>query len=86
MFSCKVYIKLRGDLSLSVVAQQGSLRQLTLAQAGLEPVLLERGGDVAGATKDVEDFRMSGVLNVHPMCSLAKVVLEHFPMANLTLG
>lgn len=43
----------------------GLFAALTLAQAGLEPVLLERGGDVAARTKDVEDFRMSGVLNVH---------------------
>lgn len=42
----------------------GLFAALTLAQAGLEPVLLERGGDVAARTRDVEHFRMTGVLNV----------------------
>lgn len=42
----------------------GLFAALTLAKAGLEPVLLERGGDVEARTKDVERFRSTGTLNI----------------------
>lgn len=41
----------------------GLFAALTLAQAGLMPVLLERGRDVDARQADVETFRRTGVLN-----------------------
>lgn len=41
----------------------GLLAALVLAQAGLEPVLIERGKDVTSRVKDVQAFWESGVLN-----------------------
>lgn len=43
----------------------GMFAALTLARAGLEPVVLERGKDADSRTKDVKDFFSGGKLNVN---------------------
>ena len=60
----------------------GLFAALTLARAGLRPIVLERGRDVDQRAQDVERFWQTGALAPPPMCSLARAAREPSPMAS----
>ena len=60
----------------------GMLAALALAEAGLCPLVFERGKDVDARKKDVDTFWQSGNLNIVPMCSSVRAAPVHFQTAN----
>ena len=60
----------------------GMFCALTLARAGLKPIVLERGRDADTRTAKVRAFRSGGALDAE--CSSARAGPVHFPTASLT--
>ena len=64
----------------------GIFAALTLARAGLRPIVIERGSDVDKRTKDVEEFFMGGKLNEYSNVQFGEGGAGTFSDGKLTTG
>ena len=60
----------------------GLFAALTLAKAGLKPIVIERGEKVEDRMKSVEIFNTLSILNTESNINLVKAELEHFLTEN----
>lgn len=60
----------------------GLFAALTLARAGVQPILIERGKPVEERTKSVQMMQEQGILDPEATCSSARAARARFPTAS----